>query len=749
MNALRANDLRLVLPVAFAWAALAITSAQPAAFAPATCAAFAIALSVWLLAKRWRHPAAPVVVVACALTGLLLAAAAGRVDTTDIASCTGFDLSLVSQPTPPTDVVIERAICQDGRAVLANTPAVLISVEPTLPSDAAFGDTWSMTCDAWVFGRADNWMLACTDPVLVHQPWWSAWSGQLRSRFLDIASMLPGDGGALVPGLALGDTSRVSGLLDASMQAAGLTHLTAVSGANCAIVVGAAYGLAVAARLGRTWRVVCAVVALAAFVVLVTPEPSVVRAATMAALALVGLWSGVPGRGIALIALAVLVCLVLDPSLATSAGFALSALATCGLVVHARPITEVLQRLLPLPISGAIAIPLAAQLWCMPVLVALDGVVRPVSIVANVLAAPAAPFATIAGVVACVLAPIAPSVALAVAWVAWAPAAWIAGLAGTAAGLPLASLPWPAGVVGIIAAVAILGSVIVGHAVRRLFRGMVAAALVMIVAMIGAAVPTLALRASIPAWLVAQCDVGQGSATLIRGHPGGSVTLVDTGRDPAVLSECLALFGVTQIDVLVLTHFDVDHTGGAEAVLGRVGTVLHGPADDDGVSLLDRLRGGGAVIRQVEAGMEVTPSGLVIDVLWPLPNAPPGNAASVVLDARWPSGFGMVLLGDLDAESQRALMAGDVSDTSVVVVAHHGSADQEPALYDDIDAELALVPVGENSYGHPAAGVLTALAAGGATVLRTDVVGAVAIAPGPQDGSDAEVSVEVWVERPP
>src|SRR5690606_18649582 len=94
---------------------------------------------------------------------------------------------------------------------------------------------------------------------------------------------------------------------------------------------------------------------------------------------------------------------------------------------------------------------------------------------------------------------------------------------------------------------------------------------------------------------------GQGDAVLVRS--AGSVALVDTGADPSLLDDCLATLGVARIDLLVLTHFDLDHVGGVDAIAGRVGQVVVGPSagtDDDRV--VQRLADSGAAVNQVWRG---------------------------------------------------------------------------------------------------------------------------------------------------
>lgn len=580
----------------------------------------------------------------------------------------------------------------------------------------------------------------------------------LRAGFLALMRPFAGDGGALLPGLAIGDTTAVSDDLDVAMKRSALSHLTAVSGANCAIVVGLVLGIGALARWPRTVRVTVALTALGGFVVLVTPEPSVVRAAAMAAVVLLALASGRPARGLPVLGLAVLGIVVLDPWIAREYGFVLSVLATASLLLLAGPLATLLGRWLPAPLALAIAVPLAAQLACQPVLILLAPEVPLSGVLANMLAAPAAPVATIVGMIACLLAPIIPPLALLVAGVAWLPAAWIAGVARVCSQLPGALLPWPEGAVGalLLAALTVMALIAAGLPAplgsARLRSRVALAAAAALVVIAGATAGAAALRAlGRPAdWVFAQCDIGQGDAVLVRS--AGQVALIDTGADPALLTRCLDTLGVTRLDLLVLTHFDLDHAGGVPAIVGRVERVLHGPTgrpEDEAV--VAALLGGGA---------RVTPSGehdhgRLGDYVWRMLGPPghrgvePGNDASLVLELRpgpgCPACPSLLALGDLGADAQRRLAAAhDLRPADVVKVSHHGSPDQHLPLYAAVAAPLALIGVGaDNTYGHPAPGLLDALVAGGALVVRSDEHGLALI--GPRD--PATGAMPLWVER--
>ena len=594
------------------------------------------------------------------------------------------------------------------------------------------------------------------------------WAHGLRRSFVGVASVLPGWGGQLLPGLSIGDTSAVGVDLDEAMKASSLSHLTAVSGANCAIVVAIGFALGGALGVRRSVRIGLAVVLLTAFVVLVTPESSVIRASVMACAVLIALASGRPAAGLAVLCTVVVTLLIADPWLSRDYGFALSVLATGGLLVLTRPLTDLLARVVPRPVAAAFALPLAAQLACQPVLVMLDPTLAVYGVVANLLAGPAAPAATILGLVACLLSAASPVLALPIAWIAWLPAAWIAQVAAWFENAPAARLPLPPGLPGVVVTALVLvlvGGLAGALRAHRMFLAKVCAIGVVAVLALaaGTMVPTVLRDTAKPPgdWAVASCDVGQGDATLLR--DGTRFGLIDVGDDEERLTRCLTRLGVARLDLLVLTHFDADHVGAYAAVVGRVTEVLVGPTDGAADErIVDALSGGGATVREVRAGA----SGRLGDatewsVLWPPARGEvePGNDASVVLETRRsvPDSRGdgaavvlsAVFLGDLGADAQNRLRRTRrvPSDVNIVKVAHHGSKDQSGLLYESLRATLGLVSVGENDYGHPAASILETLDRVGTSVRRTDRDGIIAVGAVHDQSSSvdpARAALEVW-----
>lgn len=727
------RDLRLALPAAIAWAVLAALSSYPqllpiAAAGAAGLAGVALAVAQ-LVAHRLPEPvvaALRTLALGAALACPLLVGADGVVASA-IDECDRLSL-LVLGETAPTEVVVTGC---DDRGMLRS--AMLLRVQD---AQLAIGGTATGACEAWLDGS--RWLLTCERLETAEPQAWTAWAGPLRDGLLRASAQLPGVGGELLPGLAIGDERRVSPQLRTAMLDTGLSHLTAVSGANCVIVVGAAFQSAAALGARRSTRVLVAAGALAAFVVLVTPEPSVVRAGAMASIGLLGIVTGRSAGALSLLSLAVLLVLALQPQLATSAGFALSALATCGLIVHGQPIARVLSRAVPMPIAALIAVPLAAQLWCTPVLVTLDARLSVVSVLANLLAGPAAPIVTVVGLAACITAPLAPAVAVGLAWVAWIPAAWIAEVAMVAQQLPAAQIAWPAAPWGVLAASVMLALVTIAHARGRLGSGIAAALVLGMLVGLGAAWSGIRLG-SLADWRIAQCDVGQGNATVVRHE--GAVVLVDTGADAAPVQQCLSMLGVQRVDLLVLTHFDTDHAGGSPALVGRTALLVHGPLDDRAGPVVDALAAGGAATHQAHRGDAWQVGEVRVEALWPIGDAEPGNDASVAVSIDLPGdGLELVVLGDLSAEAQSRLLRAGAPRAAVVVVAHHGSADQLPALYRRLGASAGLIGVGPNDYGHPTDAAMRIVREVGGVPLRTDELGTIALAVD-------EAGVRVWTER--
>ncbi|PFG35350.1 competence protein ComEC [Flavimobilis soli] len=259
------------------------------------------------------------------------------------------------------------------------------------------------------------------------------------------------DVAGLVRGMTVGDRAALAPELDEAMRTTGLTHLTAVSGAHVVIVVGTLLALLVLLKVPPAGRVAVLVVALAAFVLLVRPDASVLRAAAMGSVALLGIAAGRPASALPALGTSVVVLLVVDPWLARSFGFVLSVVATGALVLGASPLAAALERRrVPSWLALLVAVPTVAQLACGPVVVLLSPTLPTYAVLANVLVTPVVAPATVSGVLAALLSTASPGLAEVVVLPACWAADWIARVSTTLAGWPGAALPWPEGVPGAV-----------------------------------------------------------------------------------------------------------------------------------------------------------------------------------------------------------------------------------------------------------------------------------------------------------
>ena len=570
-------------------------------------------------------------------------------------------------------------------------------------------------------------------------------AGQLRQGLRDAADVLPPDQRGLLPALVVGDVSRMDEQVRQDLNAAGLGHLTAVSGANLMIVGGAALVLARAVGVPLAARAVVVALAMAAFAVVARPSPSVLRALFMGLVGALALGTGRARDGVAALSATVLVLILFNPGLARSYGFALSVAATAGILVLAPRWRDRIAARLPSRaprwVAEAVAVPAAAQAAVTPVLVLISGQIEAVAVPANLLAGPAVAPATVLGFVTALVAPFSVDAAQWIARPAGLAVGWIILVAERAAALPLAVLPWPGGIPGLL----LLCVAVV--AVRLLLRrvGMRRVALALAAGAIVAAVAVTPVVAPWPppGWLLVACDVGQGDALVISAGDDRAV-VVDTGPDPILVDACLRDLGVRRVPLLILTHPHLDHVGGLDGVLRRrtVGAALVSPGRrpaPESARLSARLRHHGIPEWVVPPGTRWRFGSADLTVLAPDPRPgaapiPEGagegsavNNASVVIHLRWPTGSAL-LSGDVETEAQAALLRQGVPPVDVLKVPHHGSARGDPAFLTATRPRAALISVGAgNTYGHPAPETLARLTALAARVYRTDRQGDLAV----------------------
>jgi competence protein ComEC len=445
------------------------------------------------------------------------------------------------------------------------------------------------------------------------------------------------------------------------------------------------------------------------------------------------------------------------PSMPSDIGFALSVAATLGLLVVAPELANRLPQRWPHWLRLAIAVSASAQLMCTPILLQFQAGLPLYSIAANLFVEPLVAPVTVIGLAALLLVPILPWAASLLVFVASIATNYIVGLAEFFANLPEAMVPWMPGFAGVLVAGLLVACAIVWAKLKpgRLRRAMAAALLLVAGFELMSAGLGYLTFVSWPTsdWFVISCDVGQGDATLIRS--AGQVALIDVGRDSEPIGKCLDRMGIHHLDLLVLTHFDMDHVGGVEGALTRESI------DKAMITSYSDNRPGANFCRDELTKFGLTPilggvgvTGVLGDFKWrvlsPHPGAPEAedsNDGSVTMLFDSPK-VSILTLADLGEKGQMRLarekatwMPADFfSKPLVLKVSHHGSADQYPEFIEALHPKVALISVGlHNGYGHPTKRALRMLRLSGAEIERTDHMGSVAIGWG-DDGLVRSVS---------
>lgn len=568
----------------------------------------------------------------------------------------------------------------------------------------------------------------------------------LRAAFMKNLRGVDSNSAGLVAGLAIGDVSMLSQSLLDQMKLVSLTHLTAVSGANCAIVLAMFYLLVRKLGGGRWWRLGIGLAALISYVQLVGAQPSVLRAAVMAASVLIGVSLGRKTAPMSALALSVIVLLIADPWLSIDFGFALSVAATAGLLVLTQPITARLQPHLPTWLAIAVAVSLSAQILCLPILLQLQSGIATYALPANVLAEPLVAPVTVLGICACLIAWLFPPAAWCLTYLA-SEATWlIAKIANYFSSQQNVTLGWPTGIAGVTLAICLVIAFLLWFkAEPTRLRNLGLTSLALITAFsVGSIGFNLVRSANWPLrdWQVVACDVGQGDALVIRS--AGQIALIDVGRENRPVNQCLQKLEVKRIDLLVLTHFDMDHIGGVSGAITnrQVGIALVSPFKDErwgatGTNLL--LSNAGIKIVAVERDM----TGWLGQIQWRVLNpnrnaagAESSNDASITMIWRG-SEFNLLTMADLGEKGQRRIASQDSwwkdpdlqAKPLILKVSHHGSADQFGELIQAMRPDISLVSVGKNnSYGHPTLRTLGILSGVGSEIDRTDELGSIAVA---------------------
>lgn len=554
-------------------------------------------------------------------------------------------------------------------------------------------------------------------------------TGVIRESFKNLAQ--PTDAGSLVPGLVLGDTSLQSSDFTDQMRRVGLSHLTAVSGANFVLVATFLLWLLQFFVTKLRTRLQIVSIFLLIFIFLVRPTPSVLRAAVMTGVVLLARARGEKSYGIPALGCAISILVLLDPFQSIDPGFALSVLATGGILILAPIIKNRASRYLKVDwVVEALSIPVSATIFCMPIIVLLSGQFSLVTIPANIAVAPVIAPITVLGFIAAIFSPFMGKISEIFLLIATPLANWIVWICNHMSNLPVITFNQSKVflVLFILLAVAILYKKVL-----------------IILLIICLSISQLFISYTMwpgRGWQVVNCDVGQGDGLVINLGSGSGI-LIDTGPDPIKIDNCLRKLKIKEIPLLVLSHFHSDHIAGLSSVIKnrKISQVwISNLAKPEAAyeSVMTQLRG--FKVRTVQVGDKfIFPAKQIkIEVVWPdkqlqvFENLPGDGSAinnsSISMIIRGEN-FSLFTGGDIEPEVQEIISkSGFLSQVDILKVNHHGSSYQYLPMLNILKPTVALISVGAgNTYGHPDPIFIDELRRRNIRILRTDQSGGVSL----------------------
>ncbi len=582
-----------------------------------------------------------------------------------------------------------------------------------------------------------------------------------------LARGMPAREAELARGFVLGRDERIDPQTVDDFRRAGLSHLLAVSGENVTLLALLAMPLLAALGMGLRERLLWVLGLIAVYVPLTGAGPSIQRAGVMGAMGVLATLAGRRASRLYALAVAAILTLAVDPRVATDVGWQLSFAAVVGILLLAAPIRAAIATRIGWggwrgALAEGVAVTTSATLATAPLIAYDFGTVSTATLVANLLAMPAVAPAMWLGMASAAAGQVPGFPVEAFNAVNALLLGYIAQVAAWCGRPGWAYLQVRLGIGGLVAsylgmALTVVFAFRLAHrrriaslrrtsprcnaltplsgenALHRRLRARVSVALAVAAVVTALAWSTSADggRASpqVAGLRIEVLDIGQGDSILLQPANAPAI-LVDGGPPGDGLAAKLHGAGVDRLGAAVVTHYQSDHAGGIEELLGRFPIQRLAYAQPNR-RLLWEARAAGVAPQRIVAGGEIRSGELRVDVIWPpaslvsepLAGADP-NERAVVAVARWRR-FSMLLTADAEAEA----VPIDPGPIDVLKVAHHGSDDAGlGSMLDRTRPKLAVVSVGAgNPYGHPTPGTLATLARHGIRTLRTDRVGTIVL----------------------
>ncbi|WP_337287962.1 DNA internalization-related competence protein ComEC/Rec2 [Candidatus Methylomirabilis sp.] len=586
-----------------------------------------------------------------------------------------------------------------------------------------------------------------------------SWAYTLRNRMIRaVNSLLPPDQASLLAAVILGERSSIPREITEAFSGSGTYHILAISGLNVSLLAGVLFFLLKAIRVPLRLRALLSMGLITFYAILAGGSASVVRAAVMADVYLLGLVLDREADSLNTLALSALGLLLWQPLFLFDVGFQLTFVATGAILVAVDrlPLTS-----LSTPwrwVATPLALSIAAFLGTAPILASTFYRISPIGILANLPIVPLSGLLTGAGMLFAILATVIPQslgwFAVLIGWLI----DLLVSLAGWFARLPLASVTiFPPSVPMTICYYLALGAWVMAAWQRRFRWPAYSATLILVI---------LASARLLPVFQNGQVrmtvlDVGQGDGIVLE-LPGKRTILIDGGGlfddrfdiGEQVVVPFLLSRWIGHLDLVVLSHPHPDHLNGLQAVLrhftiGQVWDSGQRAAMPSYLWFEETLRDKRIPHKILQDGYRTSEFAPVqIAVLHPsnpmLQGSKRGhfsdvNSNSLVLSVKYRK-VAFLLPGDIEEEAERLLLEQGVDlQAQVLKVPHHGgrTSSSEPFLA-SVQPKIAVVSAGyRNRFRHPHQETLDRYHAIAGDLYRTDRDGAVTIT---SDGNTVEVA---------
>lgn len=554
-----------------------------------------------------------------------------------------------------------------------------------------------------------------------------------------IRRLFPDDTEGFVLALLTGDKSDLSYSLTTRLSTTGLSHVMAVSGLHVSLLV----GLIMTILRRKRAAAFVSIGVMLFFAAMLGFSPSVTRAVVMNIVLLLAPIFGKENDSPTSLGLALMPALFFNPWALASLSLQLSYLAVAGILLFAERLTNWQQRHFSVRETGhftrllgrllrrgqeSLAVTLGATVLTVPLALLRfqsTSLIAPISNLAVLWMISGVFFLSFPTLLLGMITPIGTALAWLLSWLI----RLIVRLIGLLACVPFAAIytentyftAW------LLAVYAMLGLFLLCKRSRRVWLLVVSVVSTLLCALIF----TILDR---PSGSFTMFDVGQGQCLLLQS--GDFTVMIDCGGDSGdengeQVAQSLLSSGQTQLDALILTHYDTDHTCGIEQLFDRIEvSCLFLPDISEGSDRREAIvrlaENAGTTVCYVTQDTAISSDGASVQILPPMGDGDDNDGLCVLMSL---GSCDILVTGDMDIEAEYRLVAEyDLPDLDILVAGHHGSKYATSAvLLRNTTPEIVLISVGENTYGHPTAETLGRIAASAATVYRTDLCGNITI----------------------